>query len=68
MKVALVNKGAGWSRTVELKDLATEKWSEATAHFARQKEGESADEIHFLLPKGAELLLDDLLLHEPGTK
>jgi inosine-uridine nucleoside N-ribohydrolase len=68
MKVNLVNAGSGWSRSAELKDLATEKWSEATASFRREKDGDRADEIHFLLPKGAELLVDDLLLYEPGGR
>jgi hypothetical protein len=26
------------------------------------------DEIHYLLPRGAELLVDDVLLYEPGEK
>jgi hypothetical protein len=30
------------------------------------KELPSADEIHVLLPKGSEILLDDLLLFEPA--
>jgi hypothetical protein len=33
----------------------------------RGKPGDKAAEIRFLLPKGAELLLDDVLLYEPGA-
>jgi hypothetical protein len=33
---------------------------------SKPKKGDKVDEIHFLLPKGGELLLDDLLLYEPG--
>ena len=30
--------------------------------------GDRVDEVHILLPKGAELLLDDLLLYEPAAR
>jgi inosine-uridine nucleoside N-ribohydrolase len=68
MKIALVNKAKGLNQMVELKDLALDKWAESTVRFTRQKDTDSADEIHFVLPKGAELLIDDLLLYEPGSK
>ncbi|HYT93753.1 MAG TPA: nucleoside hydrolase [Gemmataceae bacterium] len=64
MQVLLV-KG-GWMRSMELKGLQQGKWAEATARFDLPDESYRAAEIHFLLPKGAELLLDDLLLYEPG--
>ena len=29
-------------------------------------QGDRVDAIHFLLPRGAELVIDDLVLYEPG--
>ena len=52
-------------------------WTEATTNFAASaspddgrsspgKPAKTVDEIQFVLPKGAQLLVDDLLLYEPG--
>jgi hypothetical protein len=69
MQVVLVNRTAKDKHVVDLKKLTTGKWAEATAEFpAEAKRGDRVDEIQFLLPKGAELLLDDVLLYEPGAK
>jgi hypothetical protein len=46
-----------------------EKWAGATVDFAAQPESPSPvsiDQIRFVLPPAAELLIDDLLLFEPG--
>ena len=77
LRVLLVNSKSRKTHTVELKNLKQDLWSETTADFTAESRGsdgasnkptpgESADEIHFLLPKGAQLLLDDVLLYEPG--
>jgi inosine-uridine nucleoside N-ribohydrolase len=70
MRVALVNVAAKTTHAVELKKLKTGEWAEATADFtgAKLRAGDRVDEIHFVLPKGAELLVDDVLLYEPGEK
>jgi inosine-uridine nucleoside N-ribohydrolase len=69
LRVALVNRKAKTRRTLELKGLAKEEWNEATLDFTKQtRVGERVDEIQFLLPRRAELLLDDLLLYEPGVE
>jgi inosine-uridine nucleoside N-ribohydrolase len=70
MRVRLVNRTAKDTPTVELKKLRTGEWAEATAEFPKgtPRAGDRVDEIHFLLPKGAELLVDDVLLYEPGEK
>jgi inosine-uridine nucleoside N-ribohydrolase len=74
MRVRLVNGKAKTAREVELKGLKTGAWAEVTADFtAKRKSGklgarDSVDEVHFLLPRGAELLVDDVLLYEPGGK
>lgn len=65
MRVRLVNSTTKADRTVELKGLMQGKWAEVTADLGATK-GQSADEVHFLPPKGAELLVDDVLLFEPG--
>jgi hypothetical protein len=75
MNVQVYNTQAAAGPTIELKDLAQGKWSDATVDFTEAlgrsgKAGKAAirsvDEVRFVLPPGAELLLDDLLLFEPG--
>ena len=71
MRVRLVDSTTRVTHVVELKQLKTGEWAEATADFsgeAKPKRGEKVDEIHFLLPKGAVLLVDDVLLYEPEEK
>jgi purine nucleosidase len=72
MRIGLVNRTAKTTHVVELKDLDEGKWSEVTADFTasakgvKPRRGDRTDEIHFLLPKEAELMIDDVLLYEPG--
>ncbi|OAI47574.1 hypothetical protein AYO44_01470 [Planctomycetaceae bacterium SCGC AG-212-F19] len=70
MRVALVNRALKETYPVEVKGLTKEKWAETTVDFteAKLKKGQKVDEVHLVLPKGAELLIDDLLLYEPGSK
>jgi hypothetical protein len=66
LRVALVNSATKASQPVELKGLKNDDWGDTTVPFTGQfKAGDKVDEIHFLLRRGAELLLDDLLLYEP---
>jgi len=61
---------------VKLKQLEQAKWAERTVDFSAAGKGkdgvpaprrdESIDEIQFLLPRGAELMVDDVLLYAPG--
>jgi inosine-uridine nucleoside N-ribohydrolase len=47
-----------------------DKWTQATVDFIAHADGQApaaVDEIRFVLPPKAELLVDDLLLFEPGT-
>ncbi|HMF16215.1 MAG TPA: nucleoside hydrolase [Gemmataceae bacterium] len=71
MQIALVKSKINVSHAVSMKGLTTEKWAEAVVDFTTAsrppRSGDSVDEIHFLLPAGAELLIDDLLLYEPGS-
>jgi inosine-uridine nucleoside N-ribohydrolase len=66
LRVRLVNRTTRDTPPAELKQLRQGEWSEATVDL--QAGLKSAEEIHFLLPKGAELLVDDVLLYEPGGK
>ena len=69
MKVLLMNRTQKTSHAIELKKLKTGEWAEMTADFdGKVRQGDRVDELQFLLPKGAELLLDDVLLYEPGRK
>ena len=77
MRVVLVNRTAKDTHIVELKNLKNGAWTDASVNFSadsrrgdgsdgKPKKGDLVDEIHFVLPKGAELLVDDVLLYEPG--
>jgi inosine-uridine nucleoside N-ribohydrolase len=71
MKVVLVNRTQKAEHAIELKALKKGDWAQAfvdfTASPVKPHKGDKVDEIQFLLPKGAELLIDDLLLYEPGA-
>lgn len=71
MKVALVNSKSKQQAVQSLAKLNTKDWDEAELSFQfktdQLAEFPDADEIQFLLPEGAELLIDDLLLFEPGN-
>jgi inosine-uridine nucleoside N-ribohydrolase len=49
-------------REVRLSDLKQGEWAEMTIEFTVGK-GQRASEVRFLLPKGGELLLDDVLVY-----
>ncbi|HWG47120.1 MAG TPA: nucleoside hydrolase [Gemmataceae bacterium] len=69
MQVALVNHKTKARHALDLKTLRKGEWMETTLDYSKQsRKGERVDEIQFLLPKGAELLVDDLLLYEPGVE
>jgi inosine-uridine nucleoside N-ribohydrolase len=70
MRVVLVNRTAKKEHAVELKGLTKTRWDETTVDFSDSKprNGDRVDEVRFLLPKGAELLVDDVLLYEPGER
>ncbi len=63
LAVTLFTRKDGGKRTVNLSGLKKGEWAEATAEFTVGKSAARADEIHFVLPKGAQLLLDDVLLY-----
>jgi hypothetical protein len=65
MEVALADRGRE-TRTASLRALKEGVWAEATADFGKARPGEGVEEVRFRLPKGAELLVDDVLLYEPG--
>ena len=67
IQVALVNRKKKERHILDLNEMRKGAWTETTLDFTKQtRAGERVDEIQFLLPKGAELLVDDLLLYEPG--
>jgi hypothetical protein len=69
LRLRLVHGAGKETREAELKGLKTGRWAQATAEFpAGKRAGRKADEVHFLLPRGAELLVDDVLLYEPGGR
>jgi len=71
MRVGLVNGTAKTTQLMQVKGLTQDKWAEANvslgaANPGPPKRGDRVDEIQFLLPGGAELIIDDVLLYEPG--
>jgi purine nucleosidase len=68
IRVRLVNPKTRAVHEAVVSGLKKGEWAEATAAFAGVKRGEPVEEIHLLLPKGAELLIDDVLLYEPGQR
>jgi inosine-uridine nucleoside N-ribohydrolase len=77
MEVVLVNRTAKVNHTVTLKGLEKGRWAEAIVNFNKAGRGadgkpsapqrdDRIDEMQFLLPQGAELLVDDVLLYAPG--
>jgi inosine-uridine nucleoside N-ribohydrolase len=77
MRVLLFNRTARDTHIIDVKGLQTGQWAETTLDFTadsrrgdgsdgKPRAGDRVDEIQFLLPKGAELLVDDVLLYEPG--
>ncbi len=75
-RVTLTHVERKQERAVVLKGLKVDAWSEATVDFkdatdldgrpAPAKKGDEVDAIDFHLAKGGEMLIDDLLLYEPG--
>jgi len=64
LQLRLLDTKSGKSRDAGTGQLQTGKWEQTTVEFATKDMG-AIDEIHVLLPKGAELLMDDVLLYEP---
>lgn len=71
LRVALVHGKTKRELGVAVKGLANDRWTEAVVDFPSTADpsglgmGRPVDAIRFLLPRGAELLIDDLLLYEP---
>ncbi len=59
----LVNRTAQTERVVDVKGLKQDMWDEATVDFKGPKMGDRIDEMQWLLPPGAELLIDDVTLY-----
>ena len=73
LRVQLLNRTSRDEHLVELKGLCKDEWATGQVDFSAVKsvkggevirQGDRVDEIVFLLPRGAELLLDDVLLYE----
>jgi len=64
LDIALSNSRTNERVEHALSDLEPDKWTERTIELATDKL-ESADELHFVAPKGTTLLVDDVLLYEP---
>jgi len=63
LKLANSQSGQRWSTAVST--AIRGRWSEAVADFDLEPRGAFADELHFMVPEHAELLVDDVLLFEP---
>jgi purine nucleosidase len=72
LRVVLLDSKSGRSMATSLIDLAVGDWAEAAVDFKPAADDKSApltyaDEMRFYAPNGSELLLDDLLVYEPGS-
>ena len=70
LRVVLVHGKTKKNLAVDVKGLTNDRWAETVLDFASVDasslgKGDRVDAIQFLLPRGAELILDDLLLYEP---
>jgi inosine-uridine nucleoside N-ribohydrolase len=73
LRVRLASRGTPLGDAHEAVRLVQGRWAQTTVDLSNAgpsaaglRKGEQADEIQFLLPAGAELLVDDVLLYEPG--
>jgi inosine-uridine nucleoside N-ribohydrolase len=69
LRVELVNGKTGVVQAGEVKDLNRDGWSEVTVPFREPRAATAdvhVDEVRFLLPRDVRLLVDDVLLYEPG--
>jgi hypothetical protein len=65
LDVALANATTGQEWNAPAREWVSGKWAEATVDFQVGEGGHLADELRFLAPTNAELLVDDLVLFEP---
>jgi purine nucleosidase len=70
LRVALFKGASRIAPAVTVAGLARGDWAETTVDLGQngRREGDRVDEIRFLLTPGAELLVDDVLLFEPGEE
>jgi hypothetical protein len=66
LKILLADSRAGDSWAAMVTDAVIGRWAEAQVDFSVNRRDALADELQFAVPKGAELLVDDVLLFEPG--
>lgn len=66
LRVVLANSKDGGEWPAELTNPAPGEWSESVLDFPVAADRSAADEIRFLVPKGSELLVDDVLLYQPA--
>jgi hypothetical protein len=66
LTVTLANGQTGWMQLVVISQPKADRWGEAVVDFVTQKPDLKADEIRFSVDQNIELLVDDLLLYEPG--
>jgi hypothetical protein len=64
--IALVNSGTGQRHAAEVRGVKAGGWEEATVALAVAKDVAFADELHFFAGNDAVLLVDDVLVYEPG--
>lgn len=62
--VVLVNSKTGKRHAGEIREIKPGQWSEAGVSLPIGDDDLFADELHFLLDRGGELLIDDVLVYE----
>lgn len=64
--VILVNSKTRTRQACPPAKLEKDRWTELRLAVDGFKAGDKVDELHFVIPKEGELLIDDVLLYEPG--
>lgn len=67
LSIVLVNSKSGQEWSAAPKHMMPGRWADNVVEFSMGMKDALADEIRFLASPGAELLVDDVLLYEPGA-
>jgi hypothetical protein len=66
LDVVLLNSKTGWQHAASVREVKQNEWSEATIALPGTAEKPFADELLFLIDARGTLLVDDVLIYEPG--
>ena len=68
MQVSLMNKDLDSAASAEFSELKNGEWTRQLVSFPTKSLKGEIDEVIFQLPKGGEVLIDDVFLYEDAKK